>query len=419
MNFNSSNLSKGYNVNISHPVQPNNQDYYINYKKFVSIHSEDRDIIKYPNASSFEIELPQDMLNVSQVTLSNWAFPANYDVFSNVYGNLSLTFKINKPYNPGEFGVTDKIAEIVYECLFLTQSQVYEIVIEQGFYNQQQIVTELTNKMNTVVNTRIIDYITNSSTRNLLETYIGYERFVVVYNEVGQTIWFGNTADGFMLANSLQFIKSQDTTNVECISKSLPNYSDWGLPSNLGLPRYDVQSESKQGFSPRFFYGDVVYGDNGFWLLPNPLLIGSEVHFYQCNNKINLMGDAYFYMEIHGLNNIDETSPYNKNEFTTTTNKTNGIVNSAFAKLSIPTTPLGQWFDTNSLPYMYFSPPAERIRKLQIRIRYHNGRLVDFNVFPFSFTLEFTLVQSQILRQGNYIASDNSLINKQFSDKKF
>ena len=67
-----------FEVNGTHPIIPNSQDYTV-YKKYVSIHSEDRDILKYPQSSSFEIELPQDYLNVYTVRMSNWTFPSwNY-----------------------------------------------------------------------------------------------------------------------------------------------------------------------------------------------------------------------------------------------------------------------------------------------------------------------------------------------------
>ena len=55
-----------FNVNTNHPIIPNSQEYTI-YKQYVSIHSEDRDIKKYPSSSMFEIELPQDYLNISSV----------------------------------------------------------------------------------------------------------------------------------------------------------------------------------------------------------------------------------------------------------------------------------------------------------------------------------------------------------------
>ena len=57
MNFNTAYISKGFNLNTNHPIQPNAQEY-MSYTKYVSIHSEDRDIIKYPNPGFFEIELP-------------------------------------------------------------------------------------------------------------------------------------------------------------------------------------------------------------------------------------------------------------------------------------------------------------------------------------------------------------------------
>jgi hypothetical protein len=419
MNFNPKFLSKGYNVNISHPIQPSDQEYVADYRKYVSIHSEDRDIIKYPSSSNFEIEMPQDMLNVSKVRLINWTFPANYDVFSAKNKNLSLFFTINTPYNPGQYNYSNKTAELIYECLFLTQSDPYVIIIEEGFYDETQMTTELTNKMNDVVTTRITNYITNKYTdtnerSEALSNFNGYNRFVVVYNKVSQKIWFGNTADGFVLANSLQFTASQVSIGIDCIANSLPEYSNWGLPYNLGLTRFNIVSIPQTILSPRFFYGDVVYGDNGYWLVADSELIGSHVYFIQAPNKINFMGDAFFYMEIHGLNHIDETSPFSLSNFTSTTNQTNGIVNAAFAKIAVPSTPISQWFDDETLSYMFFLPPAERIRRLKIKFRYHNGKLVDFNNFPYSFTLEFTLVNPQILRGGRYVITEEPLLDQYY-----
>ena len=85
-----------------------------------------------------------------------------------------------------------------------------------------------------------------------------------------------------------------------------------------------------------------------------------------------------------------------------TTNQTNGIVNSAFAKIAIPTTPISQWFDNNETnPYKWFDPPMERLRKLKIKLRYHDGTLVDFSGFDYSFMLELTLLNPQIPRNMN------------------
>ena len=136
---------------------------------------------------------------------------------------------------------------------------------------------------------------------------------------------------------------------------------------------------------PRFYYGDVYPGDNGFWLLPDTDLSGSTVYWAESLFKINLMGDAYIYMELDGQNCLDETSPFNVSPYTLTTNNTNGVVNSAFAKLPVPSTPISQFFDKESLPYKFYYPPAEKLRKFKFKLRYHNGKLVNFGTFNFSF----------------------------------
>jgi hypothetical protein len=115
------------------------------------------------------------------------------------------------------------------------------------------------------------------------------------------------------------------------------------------------------------------------------------------------MGPGYMYMEIAGQNCIDETSPFNVSPATLTSNITNGVVNSSFAKISIPTTPIAQWFDRDSLPYKFYYPPAERMRKFYFRIRYHNGQLVNFGEFNYSFVLEFTIQLPQLLRASNSV----------------
>ena len=386
-----------FSVNQTHPLIPNSQNYTY-YNKYVSIHSEDRDFIKYPNSTLFEIELPEDYLNVSTVRLVDWTFPANYSTFSPLSSNITMTFIINNPYNPGEHEFNDPLQNAIFEALYNYKDSYYKLIIEEGFYNPNQMATELTNKFNEAVNNVIKKYFTENGYIDLLNQFVssgGYTQFVIVYNTVGQKLWFGNKSSGFILTNSTSFIKDV-LTDTKCILPKLPDYSSWGLPGYLGLDRCDTPSTSVVDFVPRFYYGDVFSGDNGFWLLPD--LPGAQVSFLDATYKINLFGVSYMYMEIDGLNCIDETSPYSVNSFTLTTNKTKGIVNSAFAKIAVPTTPMSQWFDRDARPYKLFLPPAERIRKLKIKIRYHNGQLVNFGVFNYSFTLEFSLYSSQILR---------------------
>jgi hypothetical protein len=387
-------------------------------------------MLKYPTASDFEIELPEDLLNVASLRLYDWCFPCNYDTFSSLFNNVTMTFQINNPYNPNINNLSDLLVQKIFECLFLTTTEDYTINIENGFYNPQQIATELTNKFNTAVTNRITSYfISKSADTDYVEALElfnaggGYNNFVIVYNIVGIKLWFGNTSDGFILTNETQFINSSINNNIQCPQPpgainipyppyKVPEYTSWGLPGYLGLSRCNTPSISGDDATanntamynstavPRFYYGNALNpGDNGYWLLPNLNLTGSQVHWVEAPYKINIMGPSYIYMEIDGQNFIDETSPYNISAFTLTTNQTNGIVNSSFAKIPVISTPLSQWFDKDHLPYKYYYPPAERIRKFHIRFRYHNGMLVDFGTFNYSITIEFTLQVPQILRK--------------------
>lgn len=417
--FHDSFTSHVYNVNTSHPLIPNQQEYMF-YNKYVSIHSEDRDIIKYPNSSEFEIELPEDMLNVSAIRLVQWTFPANYNTFSITNNNVLFAFKIPNPYNPGEFGVSNDLAFKIFEALFTSVNHIYTFIIEEGFYNPLQMATEMTNKMNSVVTQKILNYFTEkgwTDSITLLNDIGGYTRFIVVYNNVSQKLWFGNNVDGFILVNEVGILTNEISETL-CIREktSLPDASNWGLAGYLGLTRCNTKSISSFDLNtlaeaskingvavPRFYYGDVTPGDNGYWLLPNTDLSGSVVHWVEPPFKINLMGEAFLYMDLTGHNCIDETKPYNLSAFTLETNQTNGVVDSAFAKIGVPTTPISQWFDRDSIPYKYYYPPAERIRRLKIRIRYHNGKVATFGVFNYSFMLQFTLMVPQILRESRSV----------------
>jgi hypothetical protein len=407
-----------YNVFNNHPLIPNANQYFYE-KKYISINSEDRDVTKYPNASQFEIELPQDYLNVASARLYSWSFPANYNVFSPFNYNVIMSFKMLELYNPGAVGVSDPLLEGIFAALYDSINVEYIIVIESGFYNPDQMATELTNQFNAVITNQINKFFTNNpSYAQAQSLFTTYNRFNIVYNAVGQKLWFGNGADKFVLTNDSYVYYKRDYVDSSCArSKVLPEFNNWGLPSYLGFTRCPTYALSASEYSlfikseasqsnitvdspivdqqvPRFYYGDVtVTGDNGYWLLPSAP--NATVYFLQAPLKINFMGPAYIYMEIDGLNCIDETSPWNLSEYTAHTNNTNGIVNSAFAKIAVTTTPIAQWFDNDMTPYKYFNPPAERIRKLNIRLRYHNGQNVDFGNFAYSFMLEFNLLRNQ------------------------
>ena len=407
----------------NHPLIKNANQYFVE-KKYISISSEDRDITKYPNASEFEITLPQEYLNVSQARLYSWSFPSNYDVFSAGQYNITMTFKFITLYNPGEHDYSDPLTEAIFAALYSVLNKNILISIEPGFYNPDQMATELTNKFNEAV-THIIDNFFLSPEglpyAEAAKLFTNYDRFQIVYNSVSQKLWFGNTADQFILTNDSQLLVEALVVNNNCLRKNtLPGWDDWGLSAYLGFTRCNATALSGQELInnldtnthtgifhgeivPRFYYGDAIpnSGDDGYWLLPT--LPGATVYFLQAPLKIAFMGPSYMYMEIEGMNCIDETKPYNLSKYTMINNITNSVVNSSFAKIPVPTTPISQWYDAEMRPYKYWSPPAERISKLKVKFRYHNGSLVQFGSFAYSFMIEFTILQPQQEKTFNIV----------------
>lgn len=397
-----------FNLHKQHNLIPN-ANTYVSDKKFVSINSEDRDSTKFPDASLFEIELPQDYCNVQSVQLSSWSFPANYDVFAPGIDNLTMIFKMENIYNPKDHGVKDSLLEAIFAGL--TASNELLVTIETGFYNPAQMSVELTNRLNESVTKYLKIFFETTPAYNYAEKLFNeYNDFVVTYNSVSQRLLFGNTSSGFIFVNNSDYYRLQRTArNGFCFvtPRALPEFTSWGLPAYLGFTRIPEVAKAYSNYKEVRLYYNV--GTSGYWLRPN--LPGASVYVITPPLKINFMGPSYFYMELDtttSLNCIDETNPYNLTTFTKETNQTNGRVNSAFAKIAIPTTPISQWYDTNQPAYKWFDPPAEKIRRLRVKIRYHNGILVDFASFNYSFMLEFNLLSPQIQRKSKIMSTDPS-----------
>lgn len=382
-----------WNTQNNHPLINNANDYFLE-KKFISIHSGDRDIIKYPSSSEFEIELPQDYLNVQSLQLATWTFPSNYYTFSKLQNNVSLVFSV-MPTNTD----TNIYYQNVYKAI--TRETNFIIEIEEGFYDPTQLSIELTRKMNEKVSIYLYEYFTQN---DILEYYQPYNEFVVVFNVVSQKLWFGNKSSIFVLHNDdVSYLFQTKCITNNSHQNVLPEYDNWGLPFNLGFTRKKAIAIAAEE-RVRFYYGDVFPNDNGYWITPNKDLVESNIYYLEAPLKINIMGPSYFYMELPGYNYLDETSPYTLNQFTSTTNITSGIVNSSFAKIGIPTCPLSQWFDNENQPIKYFDPPAERIRRLKFKFRYHNGLLVDFASYEFSFTIQLNILRPQIKKKYNLLS---------------
>jgi hypothetical protein len=406
-----------YNLNITHPLIENAQKYTY-YRKCVTIHSEDRDYLKYPSSSEFEITLPQDYLNVQSVKLSSWSFPYNMNVFSSSQKNTSMTFKIDKPYNPGEFDQPNVLQNAIFAGLYnyYNDGNQFTINIESGNYTTTTIVAEIQNKMNYAVTAHLLEYFSKHYPELVAEFELagGYSSFVLAYNVVEEKMWFGNKCDGFILTNETVNLSQLQVNACDFHrTNAVPSFSDAGLPGRLGFTRCNSESiKVLDKNETRFYYGNVnTATDNGYWLLPDPTLIGSTCYFIKPPYKINIYQNISFYMDIQLLNCIDELAPYNISNFTIHNSQNNGLVNSAFAKISsqnFANDNLTNFFQYASAPFKYFDPPAERIRKLSIKIRNHDGTLLNFNNLPFTFTLEFGLMTNSALKEyREYIPKAN------------
>ena len=91
------------------------------FQKYLSIHSEDRDLVKYPNASKFAFELPVEYKNVYALRLSDISLPSLY-TFSEARNNLTFSadFTTNTSLNkevtisPGNYTYNLMLIELTY-----------------------------------------------------------------------------------------------------------------------------------------------------------------------------------------------------------------------------------------------------------------------------------------------------------------
>ena len=70
-----------YSLGNSKPLINREQNYVLD-RKLVTVHSEDRDITKWPNSNTFEIMLPEQLLNVQSMRLIQATMPSNFFVFA-------------------------------------------------------------------------------------------------------------------------------------------------------------------------------------------------------------------------------------------------------------------------------------------------------------------------------------------------
>lgn len=363
-------------LNNPHQLIPRQQTYTLN-KKILTIHSEDRDMCKWPFSNSFAIECPEVYTNVQTVRLVDIALPHTQDVFNNEYQNTKLGFSLY-PKNPGS---------VYYTALASNVNNLYVITIQDGTYTPLQLVNELQNKLNEVVNDYLI-------TQGVFPTYLNFK---VYYDEVSNSLYFGNTEDEF----TFKFSVPMSYTLLQCEQPNVfERCTQWGLPWHLGFYQENYTStgllKSNGDKDIIFYYKD--YGSSEYiWLAAG---ITTPSYYLKAPLSLKIKGDIAIYLEIEKLNYMDELVPY---VTWTSSFKDNygGTVNSAFVKIPVTANAHNYMYDGTNFFINnsgFYIPPIDKVSKLKFKFRYHDGRLVNFKDYPFTFSIELNQIRNDMDR---------------------
>jgi hypothetical protein len=292
--------------------------------QIVTIHTEDRDILKYPLANNFEVELPQVFKNVLTLELFDITLPTYYYNISEVLQNTGLWFSIPQYFQ-------DPI----------------ELRMLSGNYTSNTFVEELKKKLNDATTKKLYEIKVYASP-NTKYTY-----FDVVLNNISNKLEIYNKENEFI------FWCQKKVDYIDCLNDNWKMLNDWGLPYNIGFYKECYTS----------MYDNTL---NKFVLIPP--------------NIFNIAIDNTIYMEIDKFNYINELNPFSISTNSYYNNDYNGIVNSAFSKLilsNVTNTYVPVHKFKRILPHI-----EQKIAKFKFRFRYHNGNLVDFAHQNFNFSIK-------------------------------
>lgn len=312
--------------------------------KILSIHTEDRDITKWPTPSHFEVELPVDYKNVVSLRLSEIHMPCSNYIFLNSYKNTSfkITYFADKEYTTTVF-------------------------INEGTYTQLQLAEELEGQL------------------HLLDTYFGLENqfslFAVVYSFTQMNFTFIHQNNAF----SLDFTEEP--------SEVYNHYTYWGLGYYLGFCK-DVYSSTNGVFSS-FTDTKVPTGTYFYLSAPHNASVHGEGYFYMELDGYNSMDEiAPFTERSSSLYNSSYSGKHNsafaKIPLLASANDKFYVGKKAF---------LSNVFVSD--------PPLERIKKLKFKFRQHDGRMIEFRNVNFTFTIEITLLRPDSIKPPILINSTN------------
>lgn len=332
----------------------------MNNKKILTIHSEDRDINKWPNPNEFELNLPDNYNNIESINLTNISITNNFYNISEYLFNNYLTY-------------TETLLDLNPES----------ILIPNGLYSPEQLAFTLTKLLK----------------NNGKDIYVLYDKIK------NKFLFLSNTISTFYLrfdnfAYTEKLCKDKKFLDPIKISKQ---YANWGLGYNLGFEKtyYDFSQNGpieQPDISTNYINDFDICLNDPKKIIPDGFTINS-CYFIYSENQIDLNPPNTIYMEIDKHNYCDEITPYQYRSNYLYCNDYNSTINSYFAKILFLTqdSSIGkQMISTKNEGYisqghLNCKNPIEKLTRLKFKFRYHNGELVYFDNINFNFTLEFNL----------------------------
>ena len=186
-----------FNTQNNHPLIPREQHYVLS-RKLLTVHSEDRDIKKWPTANQFEIILPEAIKNVQSMRLVQSAMPSSFY-------NISEHLQNNRMDIDG-----------------------VELVVPDGFYSPENLANRLTFDISSLPGVNLS----------------------VEYNSIKQKFIFSSIPNGNFTLNF----------NKHYVCKTCPEqhpnvwtqYTKWGLGSYLGFEKILYESSNSIIEAPYF-----------------------------------------------------------------------------------------------------------------------------------------------------------------------
>ena len=325
-------LDKNEHAIIEKPIEIPTQT------KLISVYSNSRNKTKYPFANSFEIELPQSLTDITNVSLFDFNMSFKIVNISEWYQNTKFSFLL-----PDIAGDTN-----------------FTVEYKRGQYSNNLFADTLSVLMNASVQTTL------GNNYNGVD-YTNYNNFHSVVSPLDGLFTIYNINDTGI---SDKFILPFDVPEKYPIIKEQPkmvyeNDDYWGLGFQMGFNK-------EQYTSKRDIVTLYTHGDDG-----NPADVNA--FFAQSVNSLRMLDmrqDGMAFIEIDELNGNDQTSSYG------------GKVNSWFAR--VPILYSGYEQDYGGVYGEGVSVSLERLSKLKIRLRHFNDVLVDCQNQDFDITLAVT-----------------------------